>query len=522
MCEYRTFTNCAKTITKCFESVIIEQYYDLTPSKRSNVRLNDEIIPKPTHINVGEKQIKVSIRREHPYQSHLSYCAMFPTFQCPDDPDTGVRAASKLPINPMLPATAPQVTLLSKSKGAPFRHELLKIPMETRRASATWPGQNGYQNYIYPKAPNTLCPNLTLRDWNHTLLERTANALRNLEKSQWLTSYQLHFTGTGPSNPIKLDDFNEKTIALITGEMNPYTAQLSERTCPVFLPPRPLEGRRARILQNQRHLENPCPPYSPLFSPEPPDTGLVFTQTHGPLDANTDRTLHVRDTTQRKPYSLKNEVFTSNQVNDSSQTCQVASNNTVCMCELCCQRNCVCKQSELDVTKPHANINKPAFTVNDRGNIKPEPGFGQHTFQAVLQETERNQKELSNRKTMNNVAENNCFVPKCTAPLSAEETDRHVHFEQTVNDFEEEKMKCGSCTIPSIRPRFSRGNFGYGVKTSSRDSGSDLLELQDSFCRTKAHQIFHESLQDASVDLRDNHYTGRKHCFYDFNSYYFH
>lgn len=32
--------------------------------------------------------------------------------------------------------------------------------------------------------------------------------------------------GTGPTNPIKLDDFNEKTITLITGEMNPYTAQL--------------------------------------------------------------------------------------------------------------------------------------------------------------------------------------------------------------------------------------------------------------------------------------------------------
>lgn len=65
----------------------------------------------------SEKQIKVSIRRENPYQSHIPYCAMFPTFHCPDDPDTGVRAASKLPINPLLPANAPQVTLLSKSKG---------------------------------------------------------------------------------------------------------------------------------------------------------------------------------------------------------------------------------------------------------------------------------------------------------------------------------------------------------------------------------------------------------------------
>ncbi|XP_053483958.1 uncharacterized protein LOC128609500 [Ictalurus furcatus] len=35
------------------ESITVEQYYDLTPSKKSNVRVNDEIIPKPSDINVG-------------------------------------------------------------------------------------------------------------------------------------------------------------------------------------------------------------------------------------------------------------------------------------------------------------------------------------------------------------------------------------------------------------------------------------------------------------------------------------
>ncbi|KAG7335930.1 hypothetical protein KOW79_000623 [Hemibagrus wyckioides] len=323
--------------------------------------------------------------------------------------------------------------------------------------------------------------------------------------------------GTGPTNPIKLDDFNEKTITLITGEMNPYTAQLRERSCPVFLPPRPLEGRKARILQNQRHLENPCPLFSSSFFPEPPDTGMFFTQTHGPLEA-------IANTTQHKPYStsLKDEMFRWNQVNESSQTCQVVFNNTTCMCDVCCQRNCVCKLSESDVTKPHTSMNKPAVTVNDRGNINLEPGFAPNTLQAVLQETEMNQRDLSNSRTQNDV-KNNPFELKCTAPPSAEETNRHVRFEQTVNDFEkEEKTKCGSCTSPSIHPRFSRGSFGYGIKRNSRDLESDLLELQDSFSQTKAHRIFHESLQDATVDLRDNHYTGRKHVFYGFNSYYFH
>lgn len=176
-----------------------------------------------------------------------------------------------------------------------------------------------------------------------------------------------------------------------------------ERSYPIFLPPQPREGHRARILQSQCHLDNLCPPYSPSFSPEPPDSGMSFTQTHGPLD--------------------------------SSLSAQL----------------------------------------------------------------------------------------KCTAPPSEEETDKRVHFKQTVKNFEdEEKMKEISYIISPIHQRLSRGTFGYGVKKSSKDLGSDLLALQDSFSRSKAHRIFSESLQDATVDLRDNHRTGRKHFFYGFNSYYFH
>ncbi|XP_053092892.1 uncharacterized protein C7orf31-like [Pangasianodon hypophthalmus] len=320
-----------------------------------------------------------------------------------------------------------------------------------------------------------------------------------------------------------MDDFNEKTITMITGEMNPYTVQLRERSYPVLLPPRSLEGRRARTLQNQRRLESPCPPYSPSFPPEPPDAGMVFTQTHGPLNTTAER-IPVLDNSQHKPYlaSLKDEVFKSNQVNESSQTCQVVFNNTAYMCDVCCKRNCVCKLSESDGTKPQTNINKPALTVYETENTKLEPVFAQHTFQAVPQEKEMNQRDLSYSRTQNHVVENNPFELKCTAPPSAKETDRRVRFEQTETDFEEVgKIKQGSCTIPSICPCFSRGTFGYGVKRS-RDLGSDLLELQDSFSRTKAHRIFSESLQDATVDLRDNHHTGRKHFFYGLNSYYFH
>ncbi|KAK1795255.1 hypothetical protein P4O66_010429, partial [Electrophorus voltai] len=176
-------------------------------------------IPKPTDINIGEKLINISIQREHPYQSHISRCAMFPTYRSPDDPDRGVRVACKLPLDPLLPAGAPHVTLLKKTKGAPYRHELLDVPMATRRNVTTWPGQNGFQNHsalsapqyakpvkgetqmFYPKAPKTLCPNPSLRTRSATLSARTASVLRNLEKARWISSYQLHHTGMGPAKP---------------------------------------------------------------------------------------------------------------------------------------------------------------------------------------------------------------------------------------------------------------------------------------------------------------------------------
>lgn len=49
---------------------------------------------------------------------------------------------------------------------------------------------------LYPKPVKMVDPNASLRNWNTTLSERNVNMLRNLEKAQWLTSYQLQYTGT--------------------------------------------------------------------------------------------------------------------------------------------------------------------------------------------------------------------------------------------------------------------------------------------------------------------------------------
>lgn len=53
----------------------------------------------------------------------------------------------------------------------------------------------GKNQVFYPTPPKTVLPNLKLRDWDLSLSERTSNMLRNLERTQWVTSYQMHYTG---------------------------------------------------------------------------------------------------------------------------------------------------------------------------------------------------------------------------------------------------------------------------------------------------------------------------------------
>ena len=49
--------------------------------------------------------------------------------------------------------------------------------------------------------------------------DKTANALRNVEREQWMTSQNLHFTGLGPSNPVILDNLEEKRVKhMMTGQ----------------------------------------------------------------------------------------------------------------------------------------------------------------------------------------------------------------------------------------------------------------------------------------------------------------
>lgn len=52
-------------------------------------------------------------------------------------------------------------------------------------------------------------PNTSNRDSSLAVTPRTANALYNVQRSYWQTHYQEQFTGNGPQNILKLDNFDE-------------------------------------------------------------------------------------------------------------------------------------------------------------------------------------------------------------------------------------------------------------------------------------------------------------------------
>lgn len=63
-------------------------------------------------------------------------------------------------------------------------------------------------NY-YPTPPTSVLPNTPDRAGLMAVTPRTANALYNIHRGFWQTQYQQQFTGNGPQNILKLDNFDE-------------------------------------------------------------------------------------------------------------------------------------------------------------------------------------------------------------------------------------------------------------------------------------------------------------------------
>lgn len=62
---------------------------------------------------------------------------------------------------------------------------------------------------LHPATPKAVLPNPKPRAWDLSLSERTSNMLKNLERSRWVTSYQMHHTGEGAQTYLTISAVQE-------------------------------------------------------------------------------------------------------------------------------------------------------------------------------------------------------------------------------------------------------------------------------------------------------------------------
>ncbi|XP_030606763.1 uncharacterized protein C7orf31 homolog [Archocentrus centrarchus] len=517
-------------------SISNQHCYNSVGRKKSNVQLNDQVMPKPTDINIAEKMIKAAIPKEHPYSSHISHFAMFPSFRSPDDPDTGVRAASQSFLNLSIPNSAPDITLLRKTKGGPYRHEILETPLKTRKKALMWTGEHGFFDHakpakgesqvFYPTPPKMVLPNPKLRDWDLTLSERTSNILKNLEKSLWVTSYQMHYTGLGPANPLRTDDFKEK-MTNFTG-IHSHTSLLQERSHPVFIPSKPRQGYRKRLGSNVRRSS--CSP----TAAELQNTSPALNQSTASSAINQPQEIT----------ATRNEAPVLNQMGHTQSECSTNSTkaeHTEQSQEVLRKQQTQCKYS---VHKGRKRENHKV-QFDDSVMRGSSSQSSQEPHAAQITNTERpwdpsncphsqgeieangekslSVKDVPSSKQLFKVGRN---IPSCSSWLFEDKdqtsNESHTKWLPGAEGREQPRGTSNPCITP--RPPIPSGSGPVDRLWTGVKEGAALtfLDLQNSFSKSEAHRNFNNSITHATVNLQDNIVSGRKHDFFGINCHYIH
>ncbi|XP_070690788.1 sperm-associated microtubule inner protein 4 [Pempheris klunzingeri] len=520
------------------EHITSQQRSNYSGRKKSKVRLNDQLLPKPTDINMAEKMIKIGIPKEHPYSSHISQFAMFPSFCSPDDPETGVRAASQPFLNPLIPNSAPDVTLLSKTIGGPYRHELLDSPMKTRKKAVMWAGEHSFLDHskplmgenqvFYPTPPKKVLPNPKLREWDLTLCERTSNILKNLERTHWITSYQLDYTGSGPANPLKIDDFKEK-ISDLTG-MTSHTAQLRERSFPVFVPSKPRKGCRRR--QGSCVGRSTCSPTAadPLNQATTSDTTnqhrpQEITANHNeapdPNQKGHSQSKYSSGSTEAQSSGLSQGVLHKQQTETKSSVCEGREREN--------------RKVQFDESLMHVSVAQSSQEANAAQIADIEKLLDSHKRPLSQGETEVREKspielcvkdEPSSKKEYFKAGRRVSSLGQSAVAKDMSGIESHAELSSRAS--QQDTLQTGRellsnpcilprpSVLPGIRPVDRVGAVGR------EEAALSLLDLQNSFSKSNVNRIFNSSITRPAVNLRDNVVTGKKHDFYGINCYYLH
>ncbi|XP_031237746.1 uncharacterized protein C7orf31 homolog isoform X2 [Mastomys coucha] len=457
-------------------------------------------LPKPPNSAVGE--ICSSYPIEHPYHTHISRGAMFPTFTSPKDLYTGVKARTQQPFPPTVPTKAYDTTIL-KTRGNPYRYELLDFPMDSKKKALTWPGQGVYYDFpkcveknkpvFYPKPPKTFAPNSSVNPWDTMSSAKDANIQRNLERSHWLTSYTHDFTGLGPMSPLELDDYHEKELAELTGQIG-FDSQPQEKFHPALKPSRPLDGRIARLLQNQRPLEPtvqippPCPDCTPrvlcAFHTFIPSSTEMMAMNNNLLSGITNKNQDVEEkikeeqglmstyaspTYESKHLSSLYDLQSFPKITDTKKTDDLYWRQLK-MKPLPISRS---KSNHYIDYEPLKSAYHDPYTVGpnpvrlSKSNIlQNKTDIADFTFDNFLSKPEYLGMDMENNEETRPILD---WIPRAG--------------------------------VPKHHP--------------------NLRDLKNTFSKSMAHKRLHNSIQEEQKDLRDKLHCGMRHHFYGYNGHYF-
>ncbi|KGL81249.1 Uncharacterized protein C7orf31, partial [Tinamus guttatus] len=482
----------------------VEQYYYVTQQKKSDVRMNDELLHKPPESLA--KPLCLPFPTSHPYQTHISRYAMFPNFRSPEDPYTGVEASQHRPLHPNIPAKAFDVVVLGKTKGNPYRHEVVSIPSDSQKEAVHWPGQHTYFHVcsLYGRANATPfvvilikpdCISFTggsFTHQRHNLSPRTTNMLRNSERAQWITTYSRDFTGRGPMNPFNLDDYDMKALDRLMHELE--NVELKETFLPHPSQVRPLQGRTARLLQGRRpHGSVLQEPHARHVQTPPP-----LHSAHAILPSCSATALRKLKATASPQWKVTENTDQQWDVNQEQADLP---------------RVCYQKDSYLDARPPASKFQKVIDTQQTEELYRRQLA-GRPDLESGCSLSYKDLKlhHLGPHRVWNDP--NDCLhVPRLPQDVKSEESDTFMH-ELQPQEASHPLWRSEDCTSKTALPECIPS---YEVPLHP----TTLLELQDSFSKSAAHKHFHDSIKGDTKDLRDNIAEGRRHKFYGFNSFYF-
>lgn len=444
----------------------IQQYYDLTKLKKSAVRESDDLYPKPPAASLSEKQIQADFPAEHPYHSHISKFAVFPSFRPADEP---VRCST--PLHPQTPACGHPTIVLKKTKGNAYRHEVIAIPSDSQKMALTWPGQQGYYHFpkfyhendqiYYPSPPKTVAPNPLYKTYEETPSERTINLQRNAIKSQWLTTYNRSFTDRGEMNPLQLDDYYEKVIGNITGKTDENT-EMKPAFLSTVLQARPIEGRIARSRDGRRTLVKEEEPESENVEYKPSLNTEAETPRHRSCTSDTASNTTKKENTE--------EYLSSTQGHKEPDIRKITDT----------EKTDALYRRQLTPIPTHSDLEYKILHENLTGGQDPYIAF-------------------ENASELNKPFQKRCFTSLEACSINPQD----------------------SILGHYIRQNTLRAQSGIH-KTGKTLPHATLLVLQDSFSKSAAKKTFHQNFPEKTKDLRENCHSGRKHKFYGFHSHYFH